>query len=109
MDKIPQEERLRDPITGLPIELLAWEEIEKEQQIVRIKVERRRHKYVTIIEGLSFPKDMMKRMVKDMKTKLACGGTYKDGYILLQGDQRSKVKKMLVEDWGIEEDRIEIE
>jgi len=101
-------ERLRDPITGLPIELFAWEEIEKEQQIVKIRVERRRHKLVTKIEGLSLPQDMIKRLLKDLKRKLACGGTYKDGYILLQGDQREKVRRILVEEWGIGEDQIEV-
>ncbi len=109
MEENIEGERLRDPITGLPIDLLAWEEIEKEQQIVRIKAERRRHKYVTIIEGLDLPKDMMKRLLKDLKSKLACGGTYKEGYILLQGDHRRKVKDILVNEWGIEEDKIELE
>ncbi len=103
------DERLRDPVTGLPLELFSWEEVEKELTPVRIRSERRRGRDVTIIENLPFSKENMKSFLKEMKKILACGGTYKDGYVLLQGDHRYKVAKLLKERWGIPEDQIEIE
>ncbi|MCD6348939.1 MAG: stress response translation initiation inhibitor YciH [Candidatus Korarchaeota archaeon] len=103
------DERLRDPVTGLPLELFSWEEVEKELRPVRIRTERRRGRDVTIIENLPFSKETMKSFLKEMKQMLACGGTYKDGYVLLQGDHRYKVAKLLNEKWGIPEEQIEIE
>ncbi len=103
------DERLRDPVTGLPLELFSWEEVEKELTPVRIRSERRRGRDVTIIENLPFSKENMRSFLKEMKKILACGGTYKDGYVLLQGDHRYKVAKLLKEKWGIPEDQIEIE
>ena len=45
-----------DPITGLPKELLAFEEIAKEQQRALISTVRRRYgKMVTIVEGIEDP------------------------------------------------------
>ena len=103
------EERLRDPVTGLPLELFSWEEVEKELRPVRIRKERRRGRDVTIIENLPFSKETMKSLVKELKRILACGGTYKDGYVLLQGDHREKVAKLLEEKWGIPKEQIELE
>lgn len=39
------------------------------------------------------PKDI----TKNLKQKLACGGTYKDGMIELQGNHCTKVRELLVE------------
>lgn len=104
------DERLRDPVTGLPVELFSWEEVEKELRPVRIRVEKRRgRRDVTIVENLPFSKESMKSFLKEMKRILACGGTYKDGYVLLQGDHRYKVAKLLKEKWGIPEEQIEVE
>ena len=42
-----------DPLTGLPKELLAMEEIVREQQSITVRTEKRRYgKLVTIIEGI---------------------------------------------------------
>ncbi len=90
---------MKKAITGLPDELFAWEEISKEQQVIKIYTDRRRYgKTVTIIEG--FNKDVnVKDIAKALKRKVATGGTVKDGRIELQGDQRDKARKFL-EDQG---------
>jgi len=87
---------MKKAITGLPDELFAWEEISKEQQVIKIYTDKRRYgKTVTIIEGFD-PRDVnLKDMAKSLKRKVATGGTVKDGRIELQGDQREKVKKFL--------------
>lgn len=92
------------PVCGLPKSLCVCEAIEKAEQRIRIFVERRRFgKPTTIIDGISGGKGL----VKQLKTKLACGGTFKNGRIELQGDHRNRLKSLLVE-LGYSEEQIEI-
>ncbi len=91
---------MKKAITGLPDELFAWEEISKEQQVIKIYTDRRRYgKLVTIIEGFNEKDVNLKDLAKDLKKKVASGGTVKDGRIELQGDQKEKARKFL-EDQG---------
>ena len=46
-------------------------------------------------------------MAKELKSKYACGGTAKDGYIFLQGDHRDTIKETLVK-LGFSESTIEL-
>ncbi len=97
------------PIRGLPKELYDYEEIIKEQQRVRVRVERRRFgREVTIIEGIDSRDVDLRKIAKVLKGKLACGGTVKEGRIELQGDHRTKVKEILI-NLGFSEDQIFIE
>ena len=90
---------------GLPEEI--WETIAKETQKITVRAERRRWgKMVTIIEGLDKSLDG-KKIAKELKRKLACGGTFKDGRIELQGDHRNRIKKILV-GMGFQESGIEV-
>ena len=84
-----------DPLTGLPKELLAMEEIVREQQSVTVRTEKRRYgKLVTIIEGVGKGVDI-NDLAKQLKTKCATGGTAKGGAIELQGVHTKKVKEVL--------------
>ena len=84
-----------DPLTGLPKELLAMEEIVREQQSIKVHIEKRRYgKLVTVIEGMGKGVDI-NDLAKQMKTKCATGGTAKGGVIELQGDHTKKVKEVL--------------
>lgn len=47
------------------------------------------------------------KVAKKLKKKLACGGTYKEGRIELQGNHLRKIKDLLVKQ-GFPEDKIEI-
>jgi len=79
---------------GLPKEICACEGISKEQAKVTIKMEKRRYgKPVTIVEGLE---NNVREISKILKSKLACGGTCKDGVIELQGDHKEKAREVLV-------------
>lgn len=81
---------------GLPPELC--EQLSMEQQIIKIKLEKRRYgKEVTIIEGIDPKQFDLKKLASELKSKLATGGTYKNGRIELQGDHRHRVRKILEE------------
>lgn len=70
-------------------------------------VKRKYGKIVTIIEGLDEKQLNLKELTKNLKGKLACGGTSKDGRIELQGNHRSRVKDVLV-GLGFSPDMIDI-
>ena len=81
---------------GLPEEICVCEEIAREQQEIRITTSTRRYgKLMTIVEGID-PTDIdMKTLTVDLKNACACGGSFKEGNIELQGDHRERVKKEL--------------
>jgi len=84
------------PKCGLPKEICVCEEIAREQQIVEIKIDKRRYgKTMTIIEGIDASTIDLKSLVSKLKSICASGGTVKDGKIELQGDHRNKVKEYL--------------
>lgn len=92
---------------GLPKELCVCQEIAKEAQKIKISVEKKKFKkLVTLIEGFDSGTDF-KSLVKELKHKLACGGTSKDGYIVLQGDHRDRAKELLVK-LNYSEDQINV-
>ena len=91
---------------GLPKELCVCETIAKEKEKIRVFTERKRYgKTITVIRGLSRDVDS-KKILKELKTRLACGGTLKDREIELQGDHREKAVGILVR-LGFSEDQIE--
>ncbi len=93
---------------GLPKELCVCETIAKEKQNISIYTERKRFgKYMTIIKGIDAGEIDCKKLVKKLKSKLACGGTYKDGKIELQGNHKQRVLEALKKE-GFSEDVIEV-
>lgn len=93
------------PICGLPKSLCVCGVIDREAQKIRIFTEQRRFgKITTIVEGIS---DKGKEVSKELKSKLACGGTYKNNLIELQGNHKSKLKNILVK-LGYSENQIEV-
>ena len=94
------------PICGLPKSLCVCKVIEREAKKIKIYTVMKRYgKLSTIVEGID--EKSGKSVSKELKRKLACGGTWKDGKIELQGNHKPKVKQLLKE-MGYEEDQIEI-
>ena len=90
---------------GLPEDLCVCATIQKEEEKIKVWVEKRRYgKSMTVIEGI---KEEPKRILSFLKSKLACGGTFKNGRFELQGDHRGRIKDLLVK-LGFEEGNIEI-
>jgi len=93
------------PTCGLPKELCACGAIEREAQKIRVFVESRKfNKPITVIEGIT---ENAKGVASQLKARLACGGTYKNNHIELQGDHRKRIKEILVK-LGYSEDQIEL-
>jgi translation initiation factor 1 len=85
------------PTCGLPKDLCVCLEIEKEQQRIRIRLETRKFgRPTTIIDGIDDKNDNLQEISHKLKAYCACGGTAKDGLIMLQGDHRDRVKDYLV-------------
>jgi translation initiation factor 1 len=79
--------------------------IDREGQKIKVYSEKRKfRKIITIVEGIT---DKGKEVSSQLKSKLACGGTYKDGKIELQGDHKNKLKDILVK-LGYSADKIEV-
>ncbi len=92
-----------------PLDEMLFKEVLKEQQRIRVYIERARYgKLKTIIDGIDEKEFDLEAIAKKLKGKLACGGTVKNGKIELQGDHRDRIKKLLA-DLGFSEELIEVE
>ena len=96
-------------VCGLPKELCVCEEMSKEQQRIRIRLENRRWgKKYTVIDGIDSKEMKLNKLATTLKAKCACGGSAKNEQILLQGDHREVVKDILV-DMGFPVENIEVQ
>lgn len=81
----------------MPKELCVCQEIAREQQRISIySIKRKYGKIVTIVEGIDEKQLNIKELTKNLKSKLACGGTSKGGRIELQGNHKARVRDVLV-------------
>ena len=69
-----------------------------QQQKLRLRVEKngRGGKTVTVISGFIGPQADMESLARTLKTFCGCGGSAKDGEIIIQGDFREKLKSKLI-------------
>jgi translation initiation factor 1 len=82
--------------------------LDQEQARITVKLEFRRfRKMATVIEGLNLGKENLQTLASKLKRKLATGGTAKEGTVILQGDQRSRVADILVEE-GFQRESIDV-
>ncbi|MEN3324039.1 translation initiation factor [Mariniflexile soesokkakense] len=59
------------------------------------KYEKRKGKPITILEGYTGATEDFKILAKEIKTQLSVGGSFKDDKIIIQGDYRDKIMKIL--------------
>lgn len=94
------------PKCGLPKQACVCEQIVKSSQKIKVTTDRKRYgKIVTIVKGFGSGIDV-KKVAKSLKNALACGGTYDEDMVELQGDHRKRIKEELVK-LGFDEDSIE--
>ena len=97
------------PICGLPLDICVCEEIGKEQQRIRVRLETRKWgKAVTIVDGITEKETDLSRLAQKLKAFCACGGTAKNEEIILQGDHRDKVRTYLIQQ-GYPESNVEVQ
>jgi translation initiation factor 1 len=69
------------------------------QQNLRTRIEKnhRGGKTVTVIDGFIGKTEDLESLARILKTKCGVGGSVKDGLILIQGEQKEKVVRILNE------------
>jgi translation initiation factor 1 len=83
------------PKCGLPLEACVCEQIGKASQRIQVTTDRKRYgKLVTVVSGFDKGVDV-KKIAKDLKNELACGGTFRDNTVVLQGDHTKRIKPVL--------------
>ncbi|MBN2654590.1 MAG: translation initiation factor [Nitrospirae bacterium] len=69
--------------------------VAKQRVIVRLDKKARAGKAVTILEGIQMSQKDMEALLKRLKTRLATGGTIKEGSFEIQGDHCTAVLNLL--------------
>ena len=59
------------------------------------KYEKRKGKPISILENFKLNNSELKTIAKDLKKSLSVGGSVKENYIIIQGDYRDKIMKIL--------------
>ncbi|GAA4270291.1 translation initiation factor [Hyunsoonleella aestuarii] len=59
------------------------------------KYEKRKGKPITILEGYTGANEDFKILAKELKTALSVGGSFKGDKIIIQGNYRDKIMKIL--------------
>lgn len=78
---------------------------QKNPLICKFEKKGRNGKPVTLIEGFEGTEEELKQISKKIKTTLGIGGSEKDGIIMIQGDNRDKIMKIL-QDMGYKTKRV---
>ena len=87
-----------DPNFKIEAEEAPVEKKPLDKQVLRIWLERGRGgKEATVVKGYVGSDDNLEALAKTLKNKCAAGGSAKDGIIIVQGDHRDKVIKLLTE------------
>ena len=59
------------------------------------KYEKRKGKPITILDGYTGATEDFKALAKEIKTTLSVGGSFKDDKIIIQGDFRDEIMRIL--------------
>jgi len=72
------------------------EDLEPEKHQLFFSKEKRKGKVVTLVGEFFMPQEKCTTILKTLKKKLGCGGTYKDNFMEFQGELKEKLRPLLV-------------
>jgi len=87
-DELPAGPAAKPPPAGKPPPARA---------VIRMERKGRGGKEVTVVEKLEQPPKELERWLKELKQALGCGGVVEGDSLVLQGDQRERLEKVLRE------------
>jgi len=76
--------------------VISDEILEPSKHFLFFKKEKRRGKTVTLVGKFHTPPNDSETLLKTLKKKLGCGGTFKDGWMEFQGELRDKLRELLI-------------
>ena len=92
----------------IPDEFDPMDQLARSEQNIEVSIDERSYnKEMTIIDGLKDEVDI-DELSSTLKSKLACGGTAKNGKIQLQGDHTYRIEDVLVDE-GFDRSQIDIQ
>ncbi len=95
-------------ICSLPKDICRCQELAKSEQRIKVHIEKRKWgRIVTLVSGIDSREISLSELVTKLKNQLACGGSAKDGIILLMGDHRHNIRRVF-EKLGFPSDNIDI-
>jgi translation initiation factor 1 len=71
------------------------EKLEPSKHLLKFQREKRRGKVVTLVGEFQLSKDEATTLLKLLKKKLGCGGSYKENWMEFQGELQEKLKELL--------------
>ena len=72
--------------------------LEPAKHFLVFKREKRRGKVVTLVGEFHLNKDSANAVLKRIKKKLGCGGTYKENWMEFQGEVQQKLRELLTQE-----------
>lgn len=84
-DHLPQEEDKNEEVSDI------W----LQDDPILCKYEKRKGKPITILEGYNGAEEDFKKLAKELKKELSVGGSYKNDQIIIQGNFRDQIMKIL--------------
>ncbi len=77
---------------------IANENLEPSSHQLFFSKEKRKGKVVTLVGEFHIPKSNCNIILKMLKKKLGCGGTFKDGFMEFQGELKDKIRPLLIDE-----------
>lgn len=74
------------------------DDLEPSKHQLFFATEKRRGKTVTLVGEFFIPKDETNKILKLLKKKLGCGGTFKDFMMEFQGELKDKIRPILIDE-----------
>ena len=76
--------------------ILSSEILEPKKHMLHFLKEKRKGKTVTLVGPFYLSKEDSSKLLKLLKKKLGCGGTYKESFMEFQGELKEKLRPLLL-------------